>query len=81
MLDLIAQKQLAKCISTGVTTILGTSRVNALKYEYKALFTTPVDKFFKINEEDDPTSSHGGSLLTSALRNENSGGETGDSSV
>jgi ankyrin repeat protein len=81
MLDLIAQKQLVKCISTGVTTILGTSRVNALKYQYKTLYTTPVNKFFKINEEDDPTSSHGGSLSTSALRNENSGGETGDSSV
>ncbi|CAM6027369.1 unnamed protein product [Sphagnum balticum] len=81
MLDLVAQEQLVKCISTGVTTILGTSRVNALKYQYKALYTTPVNKFFKINEEDDPTSSHGGSLSISSPGNENSGGETGDSSV
>jgi hypothetical protein len=76
MLDLVTQEQLVKCISTVVTTILGTSRVNALKYQYKALYTNPVNKFFKINEEDDPTSSHGGSP-----GNENSGGETGDSSV
>ncbi len=81
MLDLVAQQQVVKWISTAVTTILGKSRVNALENQYKALYTTPLNKFFKIGEEDDLTSSHGGSVSISSLGTESSGGETGDSSV
>jgi ankyrin repeat protein len=92
MLDLIAQKKLADFISTGVRTILGTSRVDALEHQYKALYSAPVNKFFKIEQEDYAASSHGasvsnssrshgGSVSNSSRDNENSGGETGDSSV
>ncbi|CAM6055622.1 unnamed protein product [Sphagnum tenellum] len=65
----------------GFKNILGTSRVHAIEKQYKELYTAPVNKFFKIGEEDDAASSHGGSVLTSSVGNENSGGETGDSSV
>jgi len=62
MLDLVAQQQLGKCISKVFTTILGTSRVDALEgqyKQYKALYTTRINEFFKIQDDDDPTSSHG----------------------
>jgi ankyrin repeat protein len=75
MLDLVAQQQLVKCISTVVTTILGTF----LEDQYNALYTTPINNFFKIGEEDDQTSSHGGSVSNSNPGNENSGDETRDS--
>jgi ankyrin repeat protein len=72
MLDLVAQQKVVKWISTAVTTILGRSRVNALENQYKALYTTPLNKFFKIGEEDDLTSSHGGSVSISSLGTESS---------
>ncbi|KAH9569367.1 hypothetical protein CY35_03G129400 [Sphagnum magellanicum] len=62
MLDLVAQQQLGKCISKVFTTILGTSRVDALEgqyKQYKALYTTRINEFFKIQDDDDPTSSYG----------------------
>jgi len=99
MLDLVAQQQLGKCISKVFTTILGTSRVDALegqyKAQYKALYTTRINEFFKIQDDDDPTSSHGddptsshgGSASTTTEAstsfpgNETSGDETGNSLV
>jgi hypothetical protein len=77
MLDLIAQKKIEDFIATGFRTILGTSSVDAIE----ALYTAPVNKFFKIEEENDPASSHGGSVSTSYRGKENSRGGTGDSSV
>jgi hypothetical protein len=55
--------------------------VDAIEKQYKELYTAPVNKFFQIGEEDDAASSHGGRMSTSSVGNENSGGETGDSSV
>jgi len=98
MLDLVAQQQLGKCISKVFTTILGTSRVDALEgqyKQYKALYTTRINEFFKIQDDDDPTSSHGddptsshgGSASTTTEAstsfpgNETSGDETGNSLV
>jgi ankyrin repeat protein len=81
MLDLVAQKQIVNCISTAVTTILGRSRVKALKNQYKAIYTNPLNEFFKIEEEGDSNSSHGGSARTRSLASENSGVETYDSPV
>jgi ankyrin repeat protein len=81
MLDLIAQKKIDDFIATGFRTILGTSSVDAIENQYKALYTAPVNKFFKLQDGNDAGSSHGGSVSTSSPGNGNSGGETGDSSV
>ncbi|CAK9873828.1 unnamed protein product [Sphagnum jensenii] len=81
MLDLIAQKKIEDFIYTGFRTILGTSGVDAIKKQYNELYTAPVNKFFQLQDENDAGSSHGGSVSTSSPGNENSGGETGDSSV
>jgi hypothetical protein len=55
--------------------------VDAIENQYKALYTAPVNKFFKLQDGNDAGSSHGGSVSTSSPGNGNSGGETGDSSV
>jgi hypothetical protein len=71
MLDLFAQQQLEKYIYKPILKLLG----KLLGNWYNAWYTIPIDKFFKLEEEGVPTAT------SSSLRNENSGGETGHSSV
>ncbi|CAK9873827.1 unnamed protein product [Sphagnum jensenii] len=69
MLDLFAQGQLERCIDGAVKAVrsmLGNSLVGGLEDWYDAWYTTPVHKFFDIDDSDEdyPTSSHDDSAST-----------------